>query len=341
MGEQVVILGIESSCDDTSAAVIVDGVEMSNVVAGQKVHEAYGGVVPELASRAHQKHIIPVVDQALNQAGVELSQLSAIGYTRGPGLMGSLLVGGSFTNGLSLALKKPVIEVNHMRAHILAHFIQNLEKSRQTPEFPFLCLTVSGGHTQIVLVKDYFEMEVLGETKDDAAGEAFDKVAKLMGLPYPGGPVIDQLAKEGDPDKFRFPVADMPDFEFSFSGLKTNVLYKLQKGSQSDPDFVAKNKAHIAAGVQKAIIKALLQKLERAAKKHGIKDIALAGGVSANSELRESLTELGKKNNWNTFIPPFAYCTDNAAMIGITAYYSFLEKNYDGQYRPPKARMKM
>ena len=287
MGEQVVILGIESSCDDTSAAVIINGVEMSNVVAGQKVHEAYGGVVPELASRAHQKHIIPVVDQALKQAGVELSKLSAIGYTRGPGLMGSLLVGGSFTNGLSLALKKPVIEVNHMRAHILAHFIQNRENSRQTPEFPFLCLTVSGGHTQIVLVKDYFEMEVLGETKDDAAGEAFDKVAKLMGLPYPGGPVIDQLAKEGDPDKFRFPVADMPDFEFSFSGLKTNVLYKLQKGSQSDPDFVAKNKAHIAAGVQKAIIKALLQKLERAAKKHRIKDIALAGGVSANSELRE------------------------------------------------------
>jgi N6-L-threonylcarbamoyladenine synthase len=341
MGEQVVILGIESSCDDTSAAVIINGVEMSNVVAGQKVHKAYGGVVPELASRAHQKHIIPVVDQALKQAGVELDQLSAIGYTHGPGLMGSLLVGGSFTNGLSLALKKPVIEVNHMRAHILAHFIQNRENSRQTPEFPFLCLTVSGGHTQIVLVKDYFEMEVLGETKDDAAGEAFDKVAKLMGLPYPGGPVIDQLAKEGDPDKFRFPVADMPDFEFSFSGLKTNVLYKLQKGSQSDPDFVAKNKAHIAAGVQKAIIKALLQKLERAAKKHRIKDIALAGGVSANSELRESLTELGQKNNWNTFIPPFAYCTDNAAMIGITAYYSFLEKNYDGQYRPPKARMKM
>lgn len=336
MSNKATILAIESSCDDTSAAVIQDGVELSNVVAGQKVHTEFGGVVPELASRAHQKNIVPVVDTALKRAGISHGQLNAVGYTRGPGLLGSLMVGASFAGGYAASLNIPVIEVNHMQAHILAHFIKPAnQKKHLLPEFPFLCLTVSGGHTQMVRVDDYFKMTVLGETRDDAAGEAFDKVAKLLHLPYPGGPFIDRLAGEGNPKAFDFPASNMPDYDFSFSGLKTSVLYKLQAELKKNPDFIQNRKADLAASVQYAIIKALIRKLKKAVKETGIKQIALAGGVSANSGLRKAVEDLAREQNAAAFIPPLAYCTDNAAMIGITAYFKFITKNYDGVYKAP------
>ncbi len=340
MAYQTVILGIESSCDDTSAAVIADGVKLSNITASQAVHEQYGGVVPELASRAHQKHILPVIDIALKDAGITLSDITAIGYTRGPGLMGSLLVGGSFANGLGLGLGIPLIEVNHMQAHVQAHFIQEKDATQEVPTFPFLCLTVSGGHTQILKVSSHDSFEVLGETQDDAAGEAFDKAAKLMGLPYPGGPHIDRLANEGNPS-FDLPTSNMPGLTFSFSGLKTAFLYLIQDGLKENPNFIEDNKADLAASVQAAILKMLLAKLKRASKETGIKSIAIAGGVSANKGLRSALQETAQKFNWKLFIPSFEYCTDNAAMIGISAFYKYQSGDFTGEYIPPSARLKV
>lgn len=337
MQEKTTLLAIESSCDDTSAAVIQDGVELSNVIADQEVHAAYGGVVPELASRAHQKNIVPVVDAALRKAGVKPDELNAIGYTRGPGLMGSLMVGASFASAYAAALNIPIIEVNHMQAHVLAHFIRPLNaRNFKAPEFPFLCLTVSGGHTQLVRVNDTFDMEIMGETRDDAAGEAFDKVAKLLNLPYPGGPHINKLANEGNPKAFKFPASNMPDYDFSFSGLKTSVLYKIQAEQKKAPDFIKNNKADLAASVQHAIIKALVRKLKKAVSETGIKQVALAGGVSANSELRKVVRQIAKSHGGKAFVPEFAYCTDNAAMIGITAYFKYISGDYDGVYRPPQ-----
>ena len=328
----ITILAIESSCDDTSAAVCKDAKILANLIAGQKVHELWGGVVPELASRAHQANIIPVVDAAIKQAGINKQQIDAVAFTRGPGLIGSLLVGVSFAKALALALNVPLIEVNHMQAHILAHFIDS------KPEFPFLCLTVSGGHTQIVLVKDYLDTEVIGETLDDAAGEAFDKCAKLFGLPYPGGPLIDKHAKSGNAQAFHFAEPQIPGLDFSFSGLKTSVLYFLQKEVRKNPDFIAQNLDDLCASIQRTIIDILLKKLEKAAKDRGIKQIALAGGVSANSELRQRFNELGEKNGWQAFIPKFEYCTDNAAMIAIVAHYKFLRGEFTSQDTEPLAR---
>ncbi len=328
----VTILAIESSCDDTSAAVCKDAKILSNIMAGQLIHSAWGGVVPELASREHQKSIVPVVDEAMKSAQVSKHELDAIAFTRGPGLIGSLLVGVSFAKAMALALNIPLIEVNHMQAHILSHFIDN------QPSFPFLCLTVSGGHTQIVLVKDYLEMEVIGETLDDAAGEAFDKTAKLLGLPYPGGPLIDKYAKLGNGTRFIFPEPKAGDFDFSFSGLKTSVLYFLQKETRSNPEFVKDNLNDLCASIQKSIIDILLKKVAKAADKFGVKEIALAGGVSANSELRLRFQNLGLENGWITHIPKFEYCTDNAAMIGITAHYKFLKNDFTSQETEPMAR---
>lgn len=328
----VTILAIESSCDDTSAAVCKDAKILSNIMAGQLIHSAWGGVVPELASREHQKSIVPVVDEAMKSAQVSKHELDAIAFTRGPGLIGSLLVGVSFAKAMALALNIPLIEVNHMQAHILSHFIDN------QPSFPFLCLTVSGGHTQIVLVKDYLEMEVIGETLDDAAGEAFDKTAKLLGLPYPGGPLIDKYAKLGNGTRFIFPEPKAGDFDFSFSGLKTSVLYFLQKETRSNPEFVKDNLNDLCASIQKSIIDILLKKVAKAADKFGVKEIALAGGVSANSELRLRFQNLGLENGWITHIPKFEYCTDNAAMIGITAHYKFLKNDFTSQETEPLAR---
>jgi N6-L-threonylcarbamoyladenine synthase len=328
----VTILAIESSCDDTSAAVCKDAKILSNIMAGQLIHSAWGGVVPELASREHQKSIVPVVDEAMKSAQVSKHELDAIAFTRGPGLIGSLLVGVSFAKAMALALNIPLIEVNHMQAHILSHFIDN------QPSFPFLCLTVSGGHTQIVLVKDYLEMEVIGETLDDAAGEAFDKTAKLLGLPYPGGPLIDKYAKLGNGTRFIFPEPKAGDFDFSFSGLKTSVLYFLQKETRSNPEFVKDNLNDLCASIQKSIIDILLKKVAKAAIKFGVKEIALAGGVSANSELRLRFQNLGLENGWITHIPKFEYCTDNAAMIGITAHYKFLKNDFTSQETEPLAR---
>jgi N6-L-threonylcarbamoyladenine synthase len=328
----VTILAIESSCDDTSAAVCKDAKILSNIMAGQLIHSAWGGVVPELASREHQKSIVPVVDEALKAAQVSKHELDAVAFTRGPGLIGSLLVGVSFAKAMALALNVPLIEVNHMQAHILSHFIDN------QPSFPFLCLTVSGGHTQIVLVKDYLEMEVIGETLDDAAGEAFDKTAKLLGLPYPGGPLIDKYAKTGNATRFTFPEPKAGDFDFSFSGLKTSVLYFLQKETRSNPEFVKDNLNDLCASIQKSIIDILLKKMAKAAIKFGVKEIALAGGVSANSELRLRFQNLGLENGWITHIPKFEYCTDNAAMIGITAHYKFLKNDFTSQETEPLAR---
>ncbi|MBP7533057.1 MAG: tRNA (adenosine(37)-N6)-threonylcarbamoyltransferase complex transferase subunit TsaD [Chitinophagales bacterium] len=332
--QNISILAIESSCDDTSAAVVVNGKVLSNVTASQQVHEAFGGVVPELASRAHQQNIVPVVDKALKDAGINKQQLNAIAFTRGPGLIGSLLVGTSFAKGFALALGLPIITVNHMQAHVLAHFIDE-----PVPNFPFLCLTVSGGHTQIVLVKDYLNMELVGESIDDAAGEAFDKTAKMLGLPYPGGPLLDKYAQTGNPLAFKFaqPKAHRP-FDFSFSGLKTSVLYFLQKQTAENPDFVQQNLADICASVQYTIVKILLDKLQKAAKHFQIKQIAIAGGVSANSGLRTALTELGKKHAWSVFIPQFQYCTDNAGMIAITAHYLYLQGQFASQDVTPLAR---
>ncbi len=330
------ILAIESSCDETSAALISDGKILNNIIATQSVHEKYGGVVPELASRAHQQHLIPVVHQALESSGLKRENLSAIAFTKGPGLMGSLMVGVSFAKALGYALDIPLIEVNHMQAHILSHFIDEPK-----PTFPFLCLTVSGGHTQLVLVKDYLEMEVIGETMDDAVGEAFDKTAKLLGLPYPGGPLIDKLAKDGNPKAFPFPVSDMPELNYSFSGIKTAVLYFLRDRLKENSEFINENLADICASVQYTLVKMLLLKLKKAAKIHRVKDIAIAGGVSANSGLRSALRTLSKELGWNIFVPKFEYCTDNAAMIAMAAHYKFQKGEFCGLDVVPEARMKI
>ena len=329
---KVTILGIESSCDDTSAAIVRNGKVLSNVVAGQEVHKMYGGVVPEVASRAHQVHIVPVVEVALQQAGVRKEELDAVAFTRGPGLIGSLLVGVSFAKSFALSLNLPLIEINHLQAHVLAHFAED-----PMPHFPFLCLTVSGGHTQIVLVRDYMDMEVLGNTIDDAAGEAFDKTGKLLGLDYPAGPLIDQLAQQGSP-RFLFPEPQIPDLDFSFSGLKTSILYFLKRELETNSHFIPENLADICASVQERIVTILLKKLHKAAQKTGIHEIAIAGGVSANSGLRRGLTEIGAKEGWNIYIPRFEYCTDNAAMIAVTGYYKFLKGEFVGQEVAPVAR---
>lgn len=329
-----VILAIESSCDDTSAAVCVDGVVLSNVIANQKIHEAYGGVVPELASRVHQQNIVPAVQQALINAKVSKNDVDAVAFTRGPGLLGSLLVGVSFAKSFALAKSLPIIEVNHMQAHILAHFIEDPK-----PTFPFLCLTVSGGHTQIVLVKDYFDMEVIGQTLDDAAGEAMDKTSKILGLPYPGGPLIDKHARNGNPDAYKFPEPQIAGLDFSFSGLKTSILYFIRDNVAANPTFIEDNIADICASVEQRIVTILLNKLSKAAKEYGIKDVALAGGVSANTGLRQELQKMGEKNGWNCFIPQMQYCTDNAAMIAIAAHYKFLKGDFADQSIAPLARM--
>ncbi|GAA3962531.1 tRNA (adenosine(37)-N6)-threonylcarbamoyltransferase complex transferase subunit TsaD [Mucilaginibacter dorajii] len=329
-----VILGIESSCDDTSASVCVDGVILSNVIANQSIHEAYGGVVPELASRVHQQNIVPAVQQALLNAKVNKNDIDAVAFTRGPGLLGSLLVGVSFAKGFALAQNAPLVEVNHMQAHILAHFIGD-----HKPAFPFLCLTVSGGHTQIVLVKDYFDMQIIGQTLDDAAGEAMDKTSKILGLPYPGGPLIDKYARQGNPDAYKFTEPQIPGFDFSFSGLKTSILYFIRDNVAKNPDFITENMADICASVEKRIVTILLNKFEKAAKEYGIKQVALAGGVSANTGLRLGLHALCEKNGWEAFIPAMQYCTDNAAMIAIAGYYKYLKGDFIGQDVAPMARM--
>ncbi len=331
----VYILAIESSCDDTSASVIKDGVVLSNLVANQEVHRAYGGVVPEVASRAHQSNIIPVVDMALKKAGIEKTQLSAIAVTRGPGLMGSLIVGVSFAKSMALSLDIPIIEVNHMQAHVLAHFAEEPK-----PTFPFLCLTVSGGHTQIVKVTNPLEMEVIGSTLDDAAGEAFDKTGKMLGLDYPAGPIIDKLAKKGKPI-FEFPHPQMQGFNYSFSGIKTAILYFLRAEVAKNPNFIAENLEDICCSVQTRIVTILMAKLRKAAKQTGINQIAIAGGVSANSFLRETIVKAGEKHRWDTFIPAFQFCTDNAAMIGVAAYFKYLKNDFADQSMKPTARLPM
>ena len=333
------ILAIESSCDDTSAAVLHGDKRLSNVVATQKIHEAYGGVVPELASRAHQQNIVPVVDQALKQAGIDKSNLDAIAFTRGPGLMGSLLVGTSFAKSLSMGLDIPLIEVNHMQGHVLAHFIKSPEEAEKAvPKFPFLALTISGGHTQIILVKDYFDMEVLGETLDDAVGEAFDKSAKILGFPYPGGPLIDKFAGDGNPLAFEFPIPKVADLNFSFSGLKTSILYFIEKETAKNPDFIATHKADICASIQHTIVEILMRKVKKAVTQTGVREIAIGGGVSANSGIRTALTNAAKKHGWTTHIPKFEYCTDNAAMIGIVGYLKYLNQDFTHQKVAAKAR---
>ncbi len=331
------ILGIESSCDDTSAAVLKNNMVLSNVIASQKVHSDFGGVVPELASRAHQQNIIPVVHKALSDAGIKKEDLSAVAFTRGPGLLGSLLVGISFAKSFALSLGIPLVEADHLQSHILAHFILN-NNPDGIPEFPFLCLTVSGGHTQIVLVRDYFDMTIMGKTIDDAAGETFDKAAKIMGLPYPGGPVIDKLASEGNPKAFVFPKPSMLDYDFSFSGLKTSILYFLRDQLKLQPNFIEQNKFDICASVQHTIIDILMQKLEKAAKDTGIKHLAIAGGVSANSALRLAMKERSASLGWKVYLPAFQYSTDNAAMIGISGYYKFINGMYADQTAAPYSR---
>ena len=333
------ILGIESSCDDTSAAVICNGKVLSNVVANQEVHSKYGGVVPELASRAHQQNIVPVVQQALEKAGIQKEKLTAIAFTRGPGLMGSLLVGTSFAKSFALGLDIPLIDVNHMQAHILAHFI--VEEGSNIPPFPFICLTISGGHTQIVKVSDHFKMELLGETIDDAVGEAFDKSAKILGLPYPGGPLIDKHAQLGDPKAYAFTKPKVGDMDFSFSGLKTGILYFIQKQQRINPNFIAENLNDICASIQHTIAEILMDKLKNAVKHTGIKHIAIAGGVSANSEIRRRLKTANKYFGWTTYVPKFEYTTDNAAMIAITGYLKYLNKEYADETISAKARLKV
>ncbi len=324
------ILAIESSCDETSAAVISNGKVLNNIIASQSVHQKYGGVVPELASRAHQKNIVRVVNEAMNDAEVKPGQLDAIAFTRGPGLMGSLLVGVSFAKGMALALNIPLIEVNHMQAHIMAHFIEKPESDSVFPNFPFLCLTVSGGHTQLVLVNQLLDFQILGQTLDDAVGEAFDKGAKMLGLPYPGGPMIDQHARLGNPDKYKFPVTSMNGYDFSFSGIKTSMLYFLRDQVKENPDFIQQNLNDICASYQHTLVEMLMKKISKASKENSIKDIALAGGVAANSGLRNALKKMGEEKNWRVFIPDFQYCTDNAAMIAITAHYKYLRKEFCG-----------
>lgn len=339
--ENVTILAIESSCDDTSAAVIIDGVLKSNVTASQGVHEEFGGVVPELASRAHQLNIVPVVDAALKRAGVESKDLSAVAFTRGPGLLGSLLVGVSFAKGLALAHNIPLIEVNHLQAHILAHFIKTEDRVSGCPEFPFLCLLVSGGNSQIVLVKSHCEMEIIGQTIDDAAGEAFDKCAKVMGLPYPGGPWIDRLAKEGNVEAFQFAKPNIPGYNYSFSGLKTSFLYFLRDKLKENPNFIEENKADLCASLQKTVIDILINKLKRAAKYLKVTEIAVAGGVSANSGLREALLDLGRRHRWTVHIPPFSFTTDNAAMVCQAGYFKYLDGEFCPMDAAPYAKTKI
>jgi N6-L-threonylcarbamoyladenine synthase len=328
------LLAIESSCDETSAAVISNGKICSNVVSTQMIHQQYGGVVPELASRAHQQHILPVVEEALKQSGVQKTELHAIAFTRGPGLLGSLLVGVSFAKAMALALQIPLIEVNHMQAHVLAHFIEDPK-----PSFPFLCLTVSGGHTQIVHVRSSMDMEIIGQTLDDAVGEAFDKGAKILGLDYPGGPLVDRYAKEGNPTAFEFPIAEIPGLDFSFSGIKTAFLYFVQKETAKNHAFVSERMNDLCASLQHTLIETLLRKLRKAAKQTGIREIAIAGGVSANSGLRLSLEETGKKLGWKTYVPRFEYCTDNAAMIAIAAEFKYHQGAFSDQKVSPMARM--
>ena len=335
----ITILGIESSCDDTSAAVLRGNVLLSNGIASQALHDKYGGVIPELASRAHQQNIIPVVDTALREAGIDASQLDAIAFTRGPGLVGSLLVGVSFTKGLSIARNIPMVEVNHLQGHILSHFIDLPDRTLPHPGFPFLCLLVSGGHTQIVRVDSPLEMEIIGTTIDDAAGEAFDKCAKVMGLPYPGGPVIDRRAKEGDPKAFRFARPRVEGYDYSFSGLKTSFLYTLRNAVAADPDFIVKHEADLCASLQSTIVEILLDKLVRASKETGIRDIAIAGGVSANSGLRDGIVETGRRRGWRTFLPEFKFTTDNAAMIAMAGYYRYKQGEFASLDVSPVARL--
>ena len=334
----ITILGIESSCDDTSAAIIKDGILLSNVIAGQKVHEEYGGVVPELASRAHQQNIVPVVDTAIKRAGITKNDIDAIAFTRGPGLLGSLLVGTSFAKGLSLGLNIPLVEVNHLHGHVLSHFIRQ-QADDEVPEYPFLCLLISGGNSQIILVKNYNEMEVLGQTIDDAAGEAFDKCAKVMGLPYPGGPHIDRLAAQGDATRFRFSKPHIPGLDYSFSGLKTSFLYTLRDAKKTDPEFVEKNIADIAASLQRTIIEILLDKLRKAVDITGVKQVAIGGGVSANSGVRQAVADFCASRGIKAFIPERVFTTDNAAMVAIAGYYKYLDKQFCGLDEVPFARV--
>ena len=329
------ILAIESSCDDTSAAVLRDRVVLSNVIASQKIHEQYGGVVPELASRAHQQNIIPVVDAAIKQAGIAKEEIDAVGFTRGPGLLGSLLVGVSFAKSFATAINRPLIEVNHLQAHVLSHFI---DRGEPMPQFPFICLLVSGGHTQILLLKDYFDIECLGTTIDDAAGEAIDKAAKIMDLGYPGGPVIDRMAKEGDANAYRFATPHIAGYDYSFSGIKTSFLYFLRDRLKEDPDFIEKHKADLCASIQKTIVDFLLKKVERAAIDHHVRQLAIAGGVSANSLLRSELQRICQKHHWHAFIPPFSFCTDNAAMVAIAAHFKYQRGEYADISLPPYTR---
>ena len=334
----VYILGIESSCDDTSAAVIHDGLLLSNVIASQKVHENYGGVVPELASRAHQENIVPVVDEALRQAGITKEQLTAIAFTRGPGLLGSLLVGTSFAKGMAIGLEIPLIDVIHLHGHVLSHFVKKTAED-ETPEFPFLCLLVSGGNSQIVLARSPYDMEILGKTIDDAAGEAFDKCAKVMGLPYPGGPHIDRLAAQGDPKAFKFHKPHLKNLDYSFSGLKTSFLYTLRDHIKEDPDFIEKNKADLAASLQKTIIEILMDKLEKAFKEHPVRHVAIGGGVSANSGMRESTTEFCRRHKVKAWIPERIFTTDNAAMVAAAGYFKYLNNDFCDLAAPPYSRV--
>ena len=336
---EVTILGIESSCDDTSAAVLRGGVMLSNVIASQAVHVKYGGVIPELASRAHQQNIVPVIDTAIKEAGITADEIDAIAFTRGPGLLGSLLVGVSFAKGLSLAKNIPLVEVNHLQGHILSHFIDLPDQQLPHPKFPFLCLLVSGGHTQLVKVSSPLEFEIVGTTIDDAAGEAFDKCAKVMGLPYPGGPVIDRLAHEGNPDRFRFAKPSVDELDYSFSGLKTSFLYFLMDEMQDNPNFIEENKADLCASLQKTIIDILLKKLVKASKSLDIKEIAIAGGVSANSGLREAIEAEGRRRGWNTYLPPLKFTTDNAAMIAVAGHYRYLNGEQSDLDVAPVARL--
>lgn len=339
MSKPTIILGIESSCDDTSAAIIRENRILSNIVSNQKVHKDYGGVVPELASRAHLQNIIPVVHLAIKEAGVNKKDISAIGFTRGPGLLGSLLVGVSFAKSYALAQQIPLIDVNHMQGHILAHFIKDKDGHGKAPSFPFLCLTVSGGHTQIVKVNDHLDFELIGQTLDDAAGEAFDKSAKILGLPYPGGPLIDKYAQKGNPTTFSFGVPKVKNLDFSFSGLKTSILYFIQDRLEKNPNFISENMNDICASIQHSIISILIKKLEKASQQTGINEIAIAGGVSANTGLRLKLKQLESINKWNTYIPPFSYCTDNAGMIAITAYHKYLNNQFCSQDTGANSRL--
>jgi N6-L-threonylcarbamoyladenine synthase len=334
---EIYILGIESSCDDTSAAVSLNTQILSNVISMQKIHEIYGGVVPELASRAHMQNIVPVINEAINKAGITLDKIDAIAFTRGPGLLGSLLVGTSFAKSLSMALGKPLIDVHHMKAHILAHFIDNEQNNK--PDFPFLCLTVSGGHTQIVQVNSYYDFEILGTTIDDAAGEAFDKCAKIMGLTYPGGPLIDKYAQIGDDKRFQFNKPQVGGFDFSFSGLKTSFLYFIEKEKKKNPQFIDENLHDLCASLQKTIIDILIQKLELASEKTGVKTVAIAGGVSANSGLRNRMISYEQEKEWKVFIPEFQFCTDNAGMIAVTGYFNYLDNRFVDQLVQASARI--